>query len=119
MSSLKSAEKTKQRRTRVLIVEDENIVALDIQNRLQRLGYEVVGVASSGELAIRVALDTRPDLLLMDIRLKGKMDGIEAAKAIIKQLQIPVVYLTAYADSQTFESRQAHRALWLHSEAIR
>ncbi len=90
-------------RARVLVVEDENIVALDIQNRLEGLGYEVVGVASSGERAIDLALKTRPDILLMDIRLKGAIDGIEAASAIVKQLQIPVVYLTAYADAQTFE----------------
>ncbi len=103
MSSLKSAERQEKTLARVLIVEDENIVALDLKNRLQGIGYDVVGVAPSGEQAIQVAFDTRPDLLLMDIRLKGEMDGIEAAKVIVEQLQVPVVYLTAYADSQTFE----------------
>ena len=88
----------------ILIVEDEGIVAEDIQSILKDLGYGVVSVASSGEEAVKKAGGTRPpDLVLMDIVLKGDMDGIEAAKQIHARLNIPVVYLTAYADKKTLE----------------
>ncbi|MFQ5964148.1 MAG: ATP-binding protein [Candidatus Scalinduaceae bacterium] len=85
----------------ILIVEDENIVALDIQNRLKRLGYGVLAVASSGKEAIQKASGTRPDLVLMDIMLKGDMDGVETAKKLQEFLDVPVVYLTAYTDDST------------------
>lgn len=88
-------------RAKILIVEDESIVALNIKNRLEKLGYAVVATISSGEVAIQTAAETSPDLVLMDIKLKGKIDGIEAATTIRSQLQIPVVYLTAYADDET------------------
>ncbi len=87
----------------VLIVEDESIVALDIQSMLGSLGYEVPAVVSSGEAAIEKAAETHPDLVLMDIRLKGDMDGIEAAEQIRGRFNIPVVYLTAYADDETLQ----------------
>ena len=87
----------------VLVVEDESIVALDIQNMSRRLGYEVPVVVSSGEAAIKKAAETHPDLVLMDIRLKGDMDGIEAAEQIRGRFNIPVVYLTAYADDETLQ----------------
>lgn len=87
----------------ILVVEDESIVAIDIQNRLKGLGYSVAAIASSGEEAIKKAEETHPDLVLMDIRLRGDMDGIEAAKQIHAHLNIPVVYLTAYADDKTLE----------------
>jgi len=85
----------------ILVVEDENIVAKDLQNRLKRLGYAVPELASSGEEAIRKAATSRPDLVLMDIGLRGKIDGIEAAQQIYTRLRIPVVFLTAYADDST------------------
>ncbi len=85
---------------KVLIVEDEAIVALDIKNRLEHLGY-IPMIASSGEDAIKMSAETRPDLVLMDIMLGGKMDGIEAAVQIHKHIDIPIVYLTAYADEKT------------------
>jgi PAS domain S-box-containing protein len=88
-------------RAKILIVEDESIVALNIKNRLEKLGYGVVAAISSGEVAIQTAAETGPDLVLMDIKLKGKVDGIEAATTIRNQFQIPVVYLTAYADDET------------------
>jgi PAS domain S-box-containing protein len=88
---------------KVLIVEDEAIVAKDLQYRLRKFGYTVPEIASSGEEAINKALKFSPDLVLMDIRLKGKMDGIEAAQEIYKRLNIPVIYLTAYADENTLE----------------
>jgi PAS domain S-box-containing protein len=85
----------------ILIVEDERIVARDIQNRLTRLGYTVVGVTRYGEEAVRLAAELRPDLVLMDIRLDGPMDGVTAAQEIHNRLQLAVVYLTAYADEET------------------
>ena len=87
----------------VLVVEHEGIVALDIQNRLRRSGYAVAGVASSGSEAIRKAVELQPDLVLMDINLQGEMNGIEATKNINSQLDIPIIYLTAYADEATLK----------------
>ena len=88
-------------RAKILIVEDESIVAFNIQNRLKGLGYAVVAVSPSGESAIQLAAQHHPDLVLMDIRLKGSIDGIEAAAQIRSRFQIPVVYLTAYTDEET------------------
>lgn len=86
---------------RVLVVEDEAIVAMDISVRLRGLGYEVVGPASTGVEALELAEQTRPDLVLMDIMLRGGMDGVEAARRILETTGAPVVYLTAYADDST------------------
>jgi PAS domain S-box-containing protein len=86
---------------RILIVEDEAIVARSTANGLTRLGYDVVGIASMGEEAIQQAMETQPDLVLMDIRLRGSMDGIEAAAQIRQRLDVPVVYLSAHADEAT------------------
>lgn len=88
-------------KAKVLIVEDENIVAFNIQNRLEGLGYTVTAVISSGEVALQKVAETFPDLVLMDIKLKGTIDGIQAAEQIRKEFQIPVVYLTAYTDEET------------------
>ncbi|MCD6162937.1 MAG: PAS domain S-box protein [candidate division Zixibacteria bacterium] len=85
----------------IMIVEDEIIVAKSIQNRLKSLGYSVPAIASSGEEAIQKAKETNPDLLLMDIRLKGNIDGVEAARRINDNQSVPVIYLTAYADDNT------------------
>lgn len=87
--------------TRILIVEDERIVAKDLQFRLQGLGYQVAGMASGGHEAVEKAASARPTLVLMDIRLENGMDGIEAAEHIRAELDIPVVFLTAYADQPT------------------
>ncbi|HEY6973494.1 MAG TPA: response regulator [Nitrospiraceae bacterium] len=87
----------------ILVVEDETIVAKDIQCSLQRLGYHVPSTATSGEEAIRKAGELKPDLVLMDIVLKGRMDGIETAQQLQHQYDVPVVYLTAYADHQTLD----------------
>lgn len=86
---------------RVLVVEDENIVAKDIVQSLKNTGYAVAGMAASGEEAISKAEALKPDLVLMDIMLQGEMDGIEAARRITVELGLPVVYLTAYADADT------------------
>lgn len=87
----------------ILVVEDEAIVAKDLQNRLKKFGYAVPAIASSGQEAINKAVEIKPDLVLMDVRLKGQMDGIEAAEEIHKYLDIPIIYLTAYADENTLE----------------
>lgn len=87
----------------ILIVEDEGIVAKDLQNRLKKFGYNVPVIASSGEEAITQAAEICPDLVLMDVRLKGNIDGIEAAKHIQNHFDIPIIYLTAYADDKTLE----------------
>jgi DNA-binding LytR/AlgR family response regulator len=89
-------------KTNILIVEDESIVAKDIQHSLKKLGYNVVDVVSTGENAITAASEKKPDLVLMDIMLKGAMSGIDAAHAIKEKLNIPVIFLTAYADESTF-----------------
>jgi len=86
---------------KILVVEDERITALDIQETLTDLGYQVSAVAASGEEAVQKALETRPDLVLMDVMLKGDTDGIEVAGQIRARLNIPVVYLTAYTDEHT------------------
>jgi PAS domain S-box-containing protein len=91
------------RHANILVVEDEPIVAKDIQHSLQQLGYRVPATAASGEDALRRAVDARPDLVLMDIVLKGNMDGVQTAQSIQRRLDVPVVYLTAFADDETLE----------------
>src|SRR5437016_7988221 len=98
-------------RARILVVEDEAIVAEDIQSRLENLGYAVPAVASSGEEAMRKAVETHPDIVLMDIVLKGNMDGVEAAEQMRDRFNIPVVYLTAYSDDSTFQRAKAAEPL--------
>lgn len=88
---------------RIMIVEDERIVAEDIKEGLENMGYAVTSVAKSGEMAIKMAKENRPDLVLMDIVLKGKMDGIETAKQFRFCFDIPVVYLSAYSDDNILE----------------
>lgn len=85
----------------IVIVEDENIIALDIKKRLKSYGYDITAIVPSGEEAIRAAEELRPDLIIMDIVLKGEMDGFEAAEWIIARTHIPIVYLTAYSDNKT------------------
>jgi DNA-binding LytR/AlgR family response regulator len=88
-------------KTNVLVVEDESIVSKDIQHSLKKLGYNVVGAASTGEKAFELAAKERPDIILMDIMLKGEINGIETAERVKNELNIPVIYLTAYADEST------------------
>lgn len=88
-------------RPRVLVVEDEAVVAFDLQQRLRQMGYTVTGVAHSGQEAIHKAFDTRPELVLMDIGLDCGMSGIEAALAIRKQQDLPIIYVTANSDAHT------------------
>ena len=92
-------------RVRILVVEDEGVTAMDIQAQLQSLGYDVPALAFSGEEALVQVDKTRPDLILMDVRLKGQLNGIETAQYIREHYTIPIIYLTAYADDETL--RQA------------
>lgn len=85
----------------ILVVEDESIVSKDIQHSLKKLGYNVVGAAATGEKALELVRSERPDIVLMDIMLKGEMNGIETAEIIRNELAIPVIFLTAYADEST------------------
>ena len=82
---------------RILIVEDEQIVAADLEAKLNLIGHQVVGIAGSGEEAISLAGELRPDLVLMDVRLQGRLDGIEAASQIRQLTGAPVIFITAYA----------------------
>ena len=88
---------------KILIVEDESIVAMDIKHRAEVLGYHVTAIIPSGEEALENVAQNKPDLVLMDIVLKGEMDGIEAAQKIRDSYDIPVVYLTAYSDERTLK----------------
>ncbi len=89
--------------SKILVVEDERITAEDIKSGLESAGYRVPALVSSGEDAIEKAGKLKPDLVLMDIKLKGKMDGIEAAGQIKYLYNIPVIYLTAYSDEYTVQ----------------
>jgi PAS domain S-box-containing protein len=90
-------------KAKILIVEDEKIVAMDIQKSLESMGYHVCAMASSGEEAVQKAGETKPDLALMDIVLKGKMDGIQTAEQLSARFKTPIVYLTAYDDDNTLQ----------------
>jgi len=94
---------TKMDKTKILVVEDQTIVALNIKNRLKNLGYAVPSAVGSGKEAIREAELTNVDIVLMDIMLKGDMDGIEAARIIKSRFGIPIIYLTACTDFETLE----------------
>ncbi len=88
---------------KILIVEDEAVTSVMLEKTLKDLGYEVVGSAFDGTEAIDLAKDKRPDLILMDIRIQGDMDGIETAKRIYQQYNIPIIYLTAHSDDDTIK----------------
>ncbi len=94
---------TSPRTASVLIVEDERIVAKDLQQTLAAMGYDAFAIATSGDEAISQASERRPDVVFMDIRIKGQRDGIETAQILRTQFDVPVVYLTAHADAATIE----------------
>ncbi len=88
---------------RILIAEDERIVALDIKRRIETIGYSVCGISSSGKEAVKTAGELHPDLVLMDIMLEGEMDGIQAAQQMRMKYDIPVIFLSAYSDEITIQ----------------
>lgn len=89
--------------SKVLVVDDEAIISMQLEERLTSMGYSVVGMAASGEEAINKARSMQPEIVLMDIVMPGKMNGIEAAKIITEELDIPVVFVTSYADDAIIE----------------
>lgn len=92
---------------KILLVEDDDIIAKVEDWRLKNLGYEVAGRAVSGAEALDLVAKTRPDLVLMDINIQGEVDGIETAKRIKKQFSIPVVYVTSHSDGPTLDRAKA------------
>jgi CheY-like chemotaxis protein len=92
---------------RVMVVEDERIVALHLRHQLVKLGYEVAEFAASGEQALRQVAVAHPDLILMDIHIDGSLDGIETAARLPADDGIPVIYLTAYSEEATLERARA------------
>ena len=92
---------------RALIVEDEILIAEELKERLSRLGFSVIAAVDSADEGIAIATRERPDLVLMDIRLKGEKDGVQAAKEIRQHVDVPIVYLTAYSDQLTVDRAKA------------
>lgn len=88
---------------RALIVEDETLIAEELRERLSRLGFTVIAAVGSGEEGIEIATRESPDLVLMDIRLSGDKDGVQAAREIRERVNVPIVYLTAHSDRLTVE----------------
>jgi CheY-like chemotaxis protein len=106
-------------RAKVLVVEDEGVVATDIADILNKLGFEAVGIATTGREAVALAESLKPDLVLMDIRLKGDMDGIEASEIIRQRTRSSVVYITAHADMATVQRASATYPLRLSNQTLR
>ncbi len=89
--------------SKVMLVDDEAVITMQLEKRLPSMGYDVVGTASSGEESILMARDLKPSLILMDIVMPGRLDGIDAAEIISKELDIPIIFLTAFADKGRLE----------------
>ena len=87
---------------KILIVEDQKIIALDLKISLKNRGYDIIGISDNGEDALKLTKEHPPDLILMDIMLRGEKNGIETAEAINKNRKIPVIYLTALTDVDTY-----------------
>ncbi len=88
---------------RLMVVDDEAVITTQLEDRLQSMEYDIVGIASSGEESVSMAKELRPDLVLMDIVMKGKLDGIDAAEKIKADMDIPIIFLTAYTDDEYIE----------------
>jgi CheY-like chemotaxis protein len=88
---------------RALIIEDEALIAEELRERLLRLGFSIIAAVDSAQEGIAIATRERPDLVLMDIRLRGERDGVQAAKEIRRIVDVPIVYVTAYSDQLTVE----------------
>ncbi len=92
---------------RILVVEDDSIIAAYLQDTLIRMGFDVPDIASSGEQTLQIVARSSPDLILMDIQLKGEMNGITTARRIKSEFDIPIVYLTAYSENTLIEQAMA------------
>lgn len=88
---------------KIIVVEDNILISIDIRTRLIQMDYDVVCVVNSGEDAVSKSLELKPDVIIMDIKLSGSMDGIEAARKIHEVFGIPVIFVSAYADEETIE----------------
>jgi CheY-like chemotaxis protein len=91
------------KKTKIIIVEDNNIIALDLKHSLEKLGYEIIAVVTSGEEALAQTLELKPDLVIMDIKLRDNMDGIEVARSIHTKECIPILFVSAYGDNETIQ----------------
>jgi len=98
---------------RVLLVENELIIAADLRNKLTRLGHEVVGIAITGEEAVGMAEELRPDLVLMDIQLEGGMRGTECARTIQERTGAPIIFLTAFSGTLIRDATDIHPGICL------
>lgn len=101
---------------KILIVEDDMIISLVVENMIKKLGHELVGKAASGEDAIELAKEHKPDIILMDIRLKGEMDGIEAVTKIKQHIDTNVIYLTGNSDKVNYDRAKATECIDLISK---
>jgi PAS domain S-box-containing protein len=90
-------------KARIMVVEDEAVISMEIQERLTKMGHSICGTAASGEEAVSTATAKRPDLILMDVHLRGEVDGVQTAQQIRDRIEVPVIYLTAFADDRTVE----------------
>lgn len=92
---------------RIVITEDDAIIALDIERQVAAMGHTVVGVAATAEEALRIVEERQPDLVLLDIRLKGAVDGIAVAEEIQRRFSTPIIFITAYSDKSVIERARA------------
>jgi AmiR/NasT family two-component response regulator len=98
------------RKARILVVEDQRIIALDLATTIKRVGHEAIGIETKGERAIKAVEALHPDLVFMDISLAGEIDGIEAARIIHEQFRVPVIYISGNHDSVTIEKSKTTNA---------
>ena len=97
-----------EKKKRILIVEDESIIAEDLKRQIINFGYEVIGMVTSGEAALKITKEKKPDLIFMDIVIEGEINGIQAASRIHKKYRIPIIFLTAWSDDETLnEARES------------
>lgn len=94
---------------KILIVEDEAINAISLRMAFKKLGYEFCSLASTGEDAVRIAAHEHPDLVVMDVKLAGEMDGVEAARLIRSRSNIPIIFLTGYSDNDILQAVNAFK----------
>lgn len=103
------------KKARIIVVEDNNIIALDIKHSLETMDYEIVSIITTGEEALVQTMELKPDLVIMDIKLRDSMDGIEAAERIHCTANIPILFISAYADNETIyrATKLSHRIAYL------